>query len=85
MADESKDLGRIGFDNNGEPSIREPIFIKLSSYRNSKFLDIRKYYEDNGDWKPTKKGITLTNEQLDDLMKILSEKKNEINSWLNEE
>lgn len=85
MPDESKDLGKIGFDNSGEPVIREPIFVKLSSYRNAKFIDIRKYYEDNGEWRPTKKGITLNDEQLDDLLKILNDNKNEIDKWLNEE
>ena len=85
MPDESKDLGRIGFDNDGEPSMRDPIFVKLSSYRNVKFIDIRKYYEDSGDWKPTKKGITLNNEQLDELLKIFNDNKNDIDTWLIEE
>lgn len=85
MPDESKNLGKIGFDNNGEPKIREPIFVKLSSYRNAKFIDIRKYYEDNEEWKPTKKGVTLNKEQLDELLKILNDNVNDINKWLSEE
>ena len=85
MSEESRDLGKIGFDSSGEPIIREPIFVKLSSYRNAKFIDIRKYYEDNGEWRPTKKGITLNSEQLDELLKIFNVNKNEIDKWLSEE
>jgi hypothetical protein len=85
MSDESKEIGRIGFDSSGEPVIREPIIIKLSSYRNSKFIDIRKYYEADNDWKPTKKGVTLTGEQLNEFQKMLKDNENDINNWFKEE
>ncbi|MEE8461291.1 MAG: transcriptional coactivator p15/PC4 family protein [Acidobacteriota bacterium] len=39
----------------------EKIFFNLSEYKGKKYADIRIYYEDDeGEWKPTKKGITLT-------------------------
>ena len=71
MPDESKEIGNIGIEADGTSNIKEPIIIKLSSFRNSKFLDIRKYYSENGEWKPTKKGITLNEEQLNNLLKFL--------------
>ena len=38
----------------------EKIFFNLSEYKGKKYADIRIYYEDDeGEWKPTKKGITL--------------------------
>jgi Transcriptional Coactivator p15 (PC4) len=85
MPDESKDLGEIGIDETGNANVKEPIIIKLSSYKNAKFLDIRKYYKEEGEWKPTKKGITLNKNQLQDLQKIFTDKKGEIDSWLKEE
>jgi hypothetical protein len=81
MADESKLLGSIGVDETGHASVREPIFINLSRFKNSKYLDIRKFYEKEGEWKPTTKGITLHGDQLEDLLRILSENKEEILAW----
>lgn len=81
MSDETKELGIIGVDEAGEAVIREPIFIKLSSYRNSKYLDVRKFYDEGGEWRPTKKGITLTKDQLAELLKIIKDNEKEINEW----
>lgn len=81
MDNELKEIGVIGIDQNGEAVVKEPIFIKLSSYKNSKFLDIRKYYEENGEWKPTKKGITLSKDQLNDLLKMIKNNENSIEEW----
>ena len=80
MADESKELGRIGFD--GEtPVVREPIIVKLSSYKNSKYLDIRKYYEKDGEWCPTSKGITLQRDQRRELLQIIANSSSDIEQW----
>ena len=82
MADESKELGRIGFD--GEtPLVREPIIVKLSSFKNSKYLDIRKYYDKDGEWCPTSKGVTLHREQIRELLQVITDNTNEIEQWFN--
>jgi hypothetical protein len=81
MADESKLLGQIGIDEAGQASVREPIFINLSRFKNSRYLDIRKFYEKDGEWKPTTKGITLHGDQLEELIRILTENKEEILLW----
>ncbi len=81
MADESKTLGMIGIDENGRASVREPIFISLSSFRNSRYLDLRKYYEKDGEWKPSAKGITLRGDQLVELLAILESRREEILRW----
>jgi wobble nucleotide-excising tRNase len=36
-------------------------------------VDIRVYYQDGNDWKPTKKGITFKRELLDDVLKALTQ------------
>jgi len=82
MADDINQLGTIGIDANGEPSVREPIFINISNFKNVKFLDIRKYYQEGDEWKPTKKGITVNFEQFSDLLKFLNSKENEIKEKL---
>lgn len=83
MSDDKKILGTIGIDNSGEAEINEPIFISLSAFKNSKYLDIRKFFESNGEWKPTKKGVTLHKDQIEELLKILEQNKEEIESWFN--
>jgi hypothetical protein len=84
MADESKEIAFIGIDEKGFPFIREPVKISLSSYKNAKYLDIRKYYEKNGEWLPTTKGITINGEIFDKLVEVLSTHGEEIKNWLNE-
>lgn len=81
MADESKLIGTIGLDEAGNAAVREPIFISLARFKNSRYLDLRKFYEKEGEWKPTTKGITLHGDQLVDLLRILSEHKDEILLW----
>lgn len=81
MADESKLLGTIGLDETGHASVREPIFVNLSRFKNSRYLDIRKFYEKDGEWKPSAKGITIHGDQLDELLHILTENREEIEAW----
>ena len=81
MADESKQIGTIGIDETGNAAVREPIFVNLSRFKNSRYLDIRKFYEKDGEWKPTTKGVTIHGDQLDELLKILTENRDEILRW----
>ncbi len=86
MSDESSELkkiGTVGIDENGKSVHKEPIFVSISEYKKVKYLDIRKYYEDNDQWRPTKKGITVNSEQFSDLMNLLKDKENEIKEFLN--
>jgi len=82
MAEDINQIGTIGIDSNGEPTVREPIFVSISSFKSSKFLDIRKFYQEGEEWKPTKKGITVSLDQFNDLLKFLNLKEKEINEKL---
>ncbi|MCZ6484116.1 MAG: transcriptional coactivator p15/PC4 family protein [Acidobacteria bacterium] len=43
-----------------EKSWNEKIVFSLSDYKGKNYADIRIYFEDDeGEWKPTKKGITI--------------------------
>lgn len=48
----------------GEPiqvdaDVRNPIFVSRSMHRGNLRLDVRHYYDDNGRWQPTRKGVSL--------------------------
>lgn len=82
MSEDANQIGTIGIDASGEPSVREPIFINISNFKNVKFLDIRKYYQEGEEWKPTKKGITVNSEQFSELLQFLNSKEKEIKEKL---
>ncbi len=44
-----------------ERSFNEKILFSVSEFKGKRYADIRVYYEDDeGDWKPTKKGVTVS-------------------------
>jgi len=70
MAEENKiQIGEVARGN---------IIISVSSFNGQKYLDIRKYYEEEGEWKPTKKGIALNKEQYEAVLDILIREKDRI-------
>lgn len=42
-----------------DSDVRNPIFVSRSMFRGVLRLDVRHYYDDHGQWRPTKKGISL--------------------------
>lgn len=85
MADESKTIGTIGLAEDGTALVREPIFVSLAKFKNTRYLDIRKYYQKDGEWKPTTKGVTLNQGQINLLKQFLDENKTEISAWFSVE
>lgn len=50
------------------------IHIRLSCFRDRDYLDIRNFYEtEDGEWKPTRKGIAVPVELYKELMAALKE------------
>ena len=44
-----------------EKGWNEKILFSVSEFKGKNYADIRVYYEDDeGEWKPTKKGVTVT-------------------------
>ena len=61
------------------------IHIRISRFKDRDYLDIRNYYEDDaGEWKPTRKGISVPVEFYDDVMKALAEAKPVIDKRIQE-
>jgi hypothetical protein len=85
MSDESKELAFLGIDKEGFPTVREPIKISLSSFKNAKYLDIRKYFDKNGEWLPTSKGITISGKAFSEFLDVLIQNKEEIEKWVSDE
>ena len=50
------------------------IYVRLSRFRERDYLDIRNFYEtDDGEWKPTRKGVAIPVELYGELMAALKE------------
>lgn len=52
----------------------EKIVFSVNEFKNKKYADIRIYYEDDeGEWKPTKKGITVALSNFSEFMERIAE------------
>jgi hypothetical protein len=45
--------------------------VTVSTYRGKVRVDIREYYQDEGEWKPGRKGISLGMDQWGELVKLV--------------
>ncbi len=56
-----------------EKNSREKVMVLIKKFRNNYYLDIRVYFRGNDDeYKPSKKGLMISLELLDDLKDALS-------------
>lgn len=54
----------------------EIVRVGINSYKGKEYVDMRIYYKDDaGEWKPTKKGVTVVPEKLDAFLTLLGEAK----------
>ncbi len=59
----------------------EIIRVQRSEYKGREFVDIRVHYQDDeGEYKPTKKGIAINPSLVGDLVKALEEETKQENS-----
>ncbi len=57
-----------------EKSWNEKIVFSLSDYKGKNYADIRVYFEDDeGEWKPTKKGITIALDRFSEFKEHLGQ------------
>ena len=55
-----------------EKSSLEQIHVGISSFRDHEYVDIRTYFKaEDGEWKATRKGITLPLDRLPELVAAL--------------
>ncbi|MGD0883566.1 MAG: transcriptional coactivator p15/PC4 family protein [Thermodesulfovibrionales bacterium] len=54
----------------------EIVRVSFEIYKGRNFLDVRAYFEtDNGEWRPTKKGIAIAPDKIDNLIELLQSAK----------
>mgnify|MGYP001170564725 FL=1 len=58
---------------------KEVIRIGESEYEGHKFVDCRIYYDDNGEWRPTKKGISFSHKIAHEVVEAIIETMEESN------
>ena len=63
-----------------------PIKIQIKTFKGRKYLDIRKWYLDRktNEILPTKKGISLSEYQFEDVISLLSKDREKISYWFQE-
>ena len=74
MADETKILATI------PRNATEQLQISINSYKEKKYLDLRIYYttDDGANWLPTKKGVTVSPDNLMTLKEAVEEAMQEL-------
>jgi hypothetical protein len=52
----------------------EVIRISTEEFKGRSYVDVRVYFEDSeGEWKPTKKGVAISPDKLDQVIQLLKE------------
>ena len=49
----------------------EVYMIKQSEYKGHEFMDVRIHYKQDDEWLPGKKGITIPNDKVDDIIALM--------------
>lgn len=61
----------------------EKIMITLSEFKKKKYVDLRIYFmNDDMEWKPTKKGVTIAPDLIDQVIEALKKAKEELEKQL---
>jgi hypothetical protein len=57
----------------------EKIIVSTGTYKGYDFVDVRVYYQDkDGEWKPTRKGVAVPPDKLEELIDLLKRAQTEI-------
>lgn len=58
---------------------KDKIIVTVKEFKGKQYVDIRTFFEnDDGEWIPTKKGISFTPENLDEAIKLLQKAKKNV-------
>jgi hypothetical protein len=62
-----------------EKGLGERIHVRVSQFKGRVYLDVRNFYEDDaGEWKPTRKGVSVPVELYEQLQQAILQAKPEI-------
>ena len=63
----------------------DKIMVTVKEFKGKTYVDIRTYFEnDQGEMMPTKKGVSLTPENLDDILNLLQQAKKAVQEGVKE-
>ncbi len=70
----SKIIGEI------QKNSREKIIASINEFKGNTFVDLRVHYEDDmsSEYKPTKKGLAVSEKNIDGVIKLLNNAKQEL-------
>ncbi len=55
-----------------ERNATEVVRVSAEEFKGRKYIDIRIYFKDSeGEWRPTKKGVTVQPDKVDELLGLL--------------
>jgi len=55
---------------------KDKIIVTVKEFKGKQYIDLRTYFQnDDGEWIPTKKGISLTPDNIDDMIGFLQKAK----------
>jgi hypothetical protein len=55
---------------------KDKIIVTVKEFKGKQYIDLRTYFEnDQGEWIPTKKGISLTPDNIDEMIEFLQKAK----------
>ena len=55
---------------------KDKIIVTVKEFKGKQYIDLRTHFEnDQGEWIPTKKGISLTPDNIDDMIGFLQKAK----------
>jgi len=57
----------------------ERLRVSTENFKGRDYIDLRIYYEaDDGEWKPTKKGVTIAPDKAEEVIELLSKASREL-------
>jgi hypothetical protein len=66
-----------------EKNQKERIRVSIEEYKGHKFVDTRVYFQDEaGEWRPSKKGIALNADTIDEVVEALQKASKKLESLL---
>ncbi len=55
------------------------IIVAVKEFKGREYIDIRTHFEnDKGEWIPTKKGVTLTPDTIDEMIHLLTDARDQM-------
>ncbi|BFU25166.1 transcriptional coactivator p15 (pc4), putative [Entamoeba histolytica HM-1:IMSS-B] len=75
---EKKEELKLPFDGDKYVQLGERKYVRLNQFRGTKYIDVREFYERDGELKPGQKGISLKDYEFEELVNNIDK----IKKWI---